>query len=558
MVLFLVCVPVSGAQTQLFSAQLASPVAVYSHSAATAGSVAQPVNETQALHEVDQLQRLKKAGMHFDYDLIDAAAFAPDGAYRTFRAAAWPNGPDAWIGKCLATRIRPGLRFGGNTLTAMQSAPAWTNSLTHDGHRLSLFEGGYLPDLVAAMQTWYDRGIRLFAFDSFDLSAATPAAAAKLTGDQIALRNAAALREAFASFHARNRDAVLMIAVEPGNHPDLARLAATGVFTFVSTGAPRPSAVPEASPWRSVDIESDQAVRRFEQTGVPLAQIDSPGPFAGGNAGSDMGPWKGAFLLSMARGGWLNTIHGDLALLQDADARWSARAQKLFLNLQQTGSMHSFGGSPGGSQPYGFAGASAHGSVYVVVNPGQSIASLALPACHAYKLSKDGRVQFRDAGFEPRLSGNSVTLGPGQMAVVGFGAFASSAFNFGVQQDVVIPHSIEPVDADFESTDSGALEASLDPPIEGVVRVVVRPRDAGSALANPKGTQPFTLEAMQYGRPIPVRLDSGSGSQWVVGEIDVNDLTPGVPLKVTLEANSSTQTSLQASAYAVESYAVEY
>jgi hypothetical protein len=547
-----ICVPAFGAQPSQISAQLPAPVAIYSQSTSTGNSAAaEPVSEAQALREVDELQRLKKAGMRFDYDLIGIAAFAPNGAFRTLRASAWPGGPDAWISKCRAAGVRPGLRFGGNMIAVMQASPAWSNSLAQDGHSLSLFEGGYLPDLVAAMQTWYDRGVRLFAFDGFNLSAATPASV-NLTRDQIAARNANALRDAFASFRAKNRDAILMISVDTGSHADLSQLAASGAFTFVSTGAPRPSAIPEASLWRSLDIESDDAVRRFEQAGIPLAQIDSPGFVTSGNAGSDARPWKGTFLLSMARGGWLNTVQGDLSSLQDADARWSARAQKLFLKLQQTGTMHSFGGSPGGSQPYGFAGVNEHGSVYVVVNPGQSVATLTLPKVNDHK-SKDGRVQFRDAGFEPRLSGNAVTLGPGQMAVVGYGSYASSAFNFGVQQDVVIPQSIEPVDADFKSTDSGTLEASLDPPVEGVVRVIVRPRDAGSQPAtSQKNAQAFTLEAMQYGRPIPVRLDSSSGSQWVVGEIDVNDLTPGIPLKVTLEANDNAQASLEASAYAVE------
>jgi hypothetical protein len=39
---------------------------------------------------------------------------------------------------------------------------------------------------------------------------------------------------------------------------------------------------------------------------------------------------------------------------------------------------------------------------------------------------------------------------------------------------------------------------------------------------------------------------------WAVGEIDVNDLTPGVPLVVRLHSNDNDTASVDASAYAVE------
>jgi hypothetical protein len=36
-----------------------------------------------------------------------------------------------------------------------------------------------------------------------------------------------------------------------------------------------------------------------------------------------------------------------------------------------------------------------------------------------------GRIQFRDAGFVPQLKGDQITLGPGQMAMVGYGGYAA-------------------------------------------------------------------------------------------------------------------------------------
>src|SRR5262249_51401880 len=152
----------------------------------------------------------------------------------------------------------------------------------------------------------------------------------------------------------------------------------------------------------------------------------------------------------MARGGWINTVHGNLEFLSDADARWFAKAQSMYLGLQSTGRTKTFGGIPGEVQPYGFGSVDADGSVYAVVNPRQSVAEVALP-----KLSKSqgelhgGRIMFRDAGHLPVLQGNTLQLGPGQLALVGFGKYARVAADLGVQKDVVIPRSIAPVDAVF-------------------------------------------------------------------------------------------------------------
>ena len=51
-----------------------------------------------------------------------------------------------------------------------------------------------------ALQYWYDHGIRMFKFDFVDLSAATPATAARLSKAEIKERNATAFREALRAF----------------------------------------------------------------------------------------------------------------------------------------------------------------------------------------------------------------------------------------------------------------------------------------------------------------------------------------------------------------------
>jgi hypothetical protein len=53
-----------------------------------------------------------------------------------------------------------------------------------------------------------------------------------------------------------------------------------------------------------------------------------------------------------------------------------------------------------------------------------------------------GRTLFRDAGFLPALNGNEIKVGPGQLAVVGFGSYADARQDLGVQEDVRIPVDI--------------------------------------------------------------------------------------------------------------------
>jgi hypothetical protein len=537
-----------------------------------------PLTETLAMRELDELLRLKKAGVRFDYYMMDAFWFAPDGGYRTWRKPNWPNGPDAWIAKCQANGIKPGLWFGTNALVKVDPAPAWKNSLTKGGGSMSLSDGGFLPDFMDVLQSWYDRGIRMFKFDFVDMYAATPAQAATLTKAEIKERNAAAFREALRKFRERNPEAVLVAFNGFGGSldntfdrlpwRDPTDLRWLEVFQMEYTGDPRPGDVPEANFWRSMDIYSDHMVRRFEQLGFPLERIDSTG-FMVGKTGTiyyrGLHAWKGAYLLMMARGGWVNTVHGNLELIQGSDASWMARAQKLFFELQGLGRIHTFGGIPGDNEPYGFAGITTHGAVYVVMNPAQAVNIVTLPTLLPDQPSLGkGKVQFRDAGFVPVLNGDKITLGPGQMAMVGFGAYAAKSYDFGIQEDVVIPRLIEPVRAEFHINDSSTIEAAIQPPGNGVLRVIMRERTADGFIRRtwaggpPNGTnmaKVFTIDAMQDGRSIPVRIDYDkivwSGLSWAVGEIDANDLTPSQPVTIRFHSTEKDPVQLEGAAYRV-------
>lgn len=569
--------PATPAQNEPTPPALSAPISVYNNwSSYDELSDNIPLTESLAMRELNELLRLKHAGVRFDYYMMDAFWFAPDGGYRVWRKPNWPNGPDAWIEQCQRNGVLPGLWFSTNTLVKIAAAPAWRDSLNKDGTEMSLFEGGFLPDFINVLQYWYDHGIRMFKFDFFDPYTATPASAARLTREEIKERNVTALRNALTVFRQKNPDAVLIgfngfggdldntVTRLPFRDPtDLRWLS---VFTMQYTGDPRPSDVPEASFWRSMDIYSDHMVRRFEQLGFPLERIDSTG-FMVGKTGTiyyrGMHAWKGAYLLMMARGGWVNTVHGNLELIQGQDATWMARAQALFFELQALGRIHSFGGIPGDIEPYGFAGVTTRGTVYVAVNPTQTVTTIRLPKLAFNQLPlHQGRVQFRDAGFVPTLAADRLTLGPGQMAMVGYGAYASPRYDFGVQQDVVIPRSIEPFSADFHSTGTGSIEAIIVPPANGVLRVIVcqetpdgviRRTWAGGPPSGENMGKVFAFTAVQEGHAVPVHIDYDkmvwSGMSWALGEIDATALIPGKPLTIRFHSAEKDPVMLKAAIY---------
>jgi hypothetical protein len=569
----------ASAQTEPPPPALQAPISVYNNwSAYDELSDNIPLTETLAMRELNQLLRLKKAGVRFDYYMMDAFWFAPDGGYRTWRKANWPNGPDAWIDKCKANGVLPGMWFSTNTLVKIQAAPAWKDSLNKDGGAMSFSEGGFLPDFMNVLQYWYDHGIRMFKFDFVDLTAATPAQAARLSKAEIKEQNANAFREALRLFRAKNPEAVLIAFNGFGGDLDNTTdrlpfhdptdLRWLEVFQMEYTGDPRPSDVPEANFWRSMDIYSDHMVRRFEQLGFPLERIDSTG-FMVGKTGTiyyrGMNAWKGAYLLMMARGGWVNTVHGNLELIQGKDAQWMARAQSLFFELQGLGRIHTFGGIPGDIETYGFAGVTTRGAVYVVMNPTQTVATITMPRVVPDQAALgQGRVQFRDAGFTPRLSGDRITLGPGQMAMVGYGTYGAPSYDFGVQDDVVIPLSIQPVAAEFHTTAPSTIEASIEPPAKGVLRVIMRERTPDGYIRRtwaggpPDGTnmaKVFTIEASQNGHAVPVSIDYNkivwSGMSWAVGEIKTVDLAPNEPVLVRFHSAEKDPVKLDGAAYQV-------
>ncbi len=517
------------------------------------------LTEQLAMKELDEIIRLRRFGVRFDYYMMDAFWFAPDGGYKTWQKSSWPNGPDQWLRKCKDNGILPGLWFGTNALVKIDAAPEWESSLNRQKQAMSFYEGGFLPSFVDALQYWYDHGIRMFKFDFADFTAATPEAEKTQSREEIYSRNVKAFRDALKNFRRKNPDVILVAfngfggdvesTATPFPFPHPIDLRWLEVFDSLYSGDPRPSDVPEMSFWRSMDIYSDHMVRRYEQSDIPLERIDSTG-FMIGNTGTiyyrKTNAWKGMLILMLARGGWVNTVHGNLEFITDQDARWFAKVQSLYLRLQAMGRTKTFGGIPGDVQPYGFGSLDTEGVVYTVMNPSQNVEELKMPLLSRQQKSNDtGLVLFRDAGFKPVLKGDKISLGPGQLAVVGFGRYANGEYDFGLQEDVRIPIAILPVAAKFVAEGKNTIKTSVPAPERGNLRIIVQQRGSdGSILrswggAPPNGTtmgKILVLNAWQNGQPVSIEINYDkaiwSGLSWAAGEIKRSALVPGQPVRI--------------------------
>jgi hypothetical protein len=568
------------AQMRLAEPLLRDPIWVYNDwSAYDELSDNIPLTEALAMKELDQIVRLRRLGVHFDYYMMDAFWFANDGAYRVWKTPNWPNGPDRWIAQCKANGVLPGLWFGTNALVKIEAPLQWRDSLTAKGESMSFYEGGFLPGFMKALQYWYDHGIRMFKFDFVDLGAATPAAEKTQSPEEIHERNAAAFRQALKAFRQKNPDVVLEgfngfggdLESTAGPFPfhspvDLRWLE---VFDSLYSGDPRPSDVPEVNFWRSMDIYSDHMVRRYEQSSVPLERIDSTG-FMIGNTGTiyyrKTNAWKGMLLLMVARGGWVNTIHGNLEFLDEEKAQWFAKVQGIYASLQATGRTKTFGGIPGDVRPYGFGSLDNRGAIYTVVNPAQSVEEIELPQLSRIQTSLDrGRVIFRDAGFVPVLRGTGIKLGPGQMAAVGFGRYASQEFELGIQDDVRIPRSILPINATFAPAKNNAIETTIAAPLKGDLRIFFQQRDKGGQIIRswpggpPNGIsvgKVFKIMVEQDGIPLAVESNYDkqiwSGLSWGAAEVKNKDFASGRPINIRCSSSEKNPVVLEGRVYVVE------
>lgn len=540
-------------------ANISRPICVYNNwSAYDELSDNIPLNEQLAMRELEQIVRLRKSGVRMDYYLMDAFWFDASSGYREWKKEHWPDGPARWLAACKANNLKPGLWFstnllqigGSNTLKVIEP---WRESLSADGKTMCLFHGGYLDHLMETLQIYADMGVEMFKFDFAYFDAAPEHIAKTMSREQIIERNQTAFIEALKRFREHNPE-VMLIGYN-GFGGDMENTVVDfrksidhrwlEVFDTMYCGDPRVSDVPMMNFWRSADLYSDHMVRQFEYNGLPLSRIDNCA-FMIGTTGTcynrGVNAWKGMFVLMMARGGWLNVYHGNLELLDRDDAKWFARSQKLFLELQQAGHISTFGDIPGHATGcYGYRAQTPKGVVYTVVNPTQSMQTVTLPCKPA-----SARILFTDSGFIPKFADGTITLGAEQMAVIGVGHYGKAAYDMGVEPQIIIPESIEPVKFQTRTIDENSVKIVVEAMNDQTIRVLFRQLDeACKAFRSWGGAPPdgkkmdsyIKIEAMRGGKILPadVRYDKvvWCGLSWGVAEIRTGAGDASSPIEIT-------------------------
>jgi hypothetical protein len=567
-------------QTALATPFMRDPVWVYDNWSAYAEGVPElrdtRLTETLAMQQLDQLVRVKRRGVRFDYYMMNAFWFAPDGAYRRWRKPDWPDGPDRWIEACDKNGLKCGMWFGTNSLWKIDVAPAWRSSLAQKAHSewqfdtLSMFEGGFLSDFMDVLQFWYERGIRMFELDAAQFDAATERTRNTLSREEIRWCNQSALAQALKAFRASHPDAMLVAfndfggdlrsTQSPFPFKKTVDLRWLEVFDSLYSGDTRASDLPMANFWRSIDLYNDHMVRRYEQSGVPLERIDPFFTLSTTWFGYSRGKraWKGMLLLTLARGSWKKSIYGSLGLLSEDEVKWFAKAQRMYEPLIAMGRTKTFGGIPGEAQPYGFGSFDIGGALYTVVNPSQEVRSMKLPLLSAAQPAlRQGRVLFRDAGFAPVLSGSQITLGPEQMAMIGFGRYFAASYDLGIQDDVIIPNKIQPVATSVRASGSDVLEVTVSPPVRGDLRVLFQQHDTTGAVVKgnkirgrieaSQGDKKITIAAV-----VPADPEGFGGVSWNACEIRRMHFSETEPITLRYSLHADRPAELTCKAYAVE------
>jgi hypothetical protein len=255
----------------------------------------------------------------------------------------------------------------------------------------------------------------------------------------------------------------------------------------------------------------------------------------------------------------MNVYHGNLELLKDPDAKWFAKTQSLFHGLQQLDRLRTFGEIPGSGKPYGFRAEGKAGVVCTVVNPSQEIATMDLPV-----IARTSAVLYSDGGYRPVLKGSRLSIGPEQLAVIGFDEYATDQYNLGRDESVVIPVNISKIPASFTSTGKNKVEATIQKlPIKNV-RILFQQFDAkgfpyrtwgGAPPDGKKMNEYFKINATQKGKPVPIHIEYDkmiwSGLSWAAGEISEDDLDFGRPLTIECVSLETQELEIRASVYSV-------
>jgi hypothetical protein len=160
------------------------------------------------------------------------------------------------------------------------------------------------------------------------------------------------------------------------------------------------------------------------------------------------------------------------------------------------------------------------------------------------------------------MNGNEVTLGPEQIALVGYGEYSDLKYDFGLEKDVVVPKNIEKLSVDFKKIEKNKYEATIDNfDTVSDIRIVCSFKgndDKYYRVAEYKDVtvgQLLKLTAKQNGNEVPVTINYDkklwSGTSWASGEIVNKSFVKNAPLIVTYTLDDPNEIKFEGTLYKV-------
>jgi len=147
---------------------------------------------------------------------------------------------------------------------------------------------------------------------------------------------------------------------------------------------------------------------------------------------------------------------------------------------------------------------------------------------------------------------------------VGFGRYAAPEFDLGIQEDVRIPRTITPISTSFSDKGSNTIEATIEPPAKGDLRIIFQQRDKDGQIMRswpggpPKGIsvgRVLKIIVEQDGKPLTVEISYDkqvwSGLSWGAGEVKHASFEAGKPIRIRCSSEEKSKVVLEGHLYAV-------
>ena len=302
------------------------------------------LNEEMARRIVQDLKKAKeKTGVTYDYYIMDNFWYTPD-SYDSFDERHWPEGPDRFLKELKDLGMEFGLWFDVNLRMVLLPDKSFLRSNTADELCIGLESN--MDRLFSAVEKHVrEHGVRMLKFDFAIFDCDNP------DHDFHSQRHTASKEPAVRDFIAR-------LGAIRAEHPDLQVLAYNGFTTrmdfiasvdpnrtgwaispfwaiyvdYVYCGDPRPAERP-APLEKSVVHYSDCMMEKFIESLIPREAIDDHGTMIGLTNTIyylQKRSLRDSYIMNIVRGTRKIHLYGETGLLDDADWKFLAEAQKLF------------------------------------------------------------------------------------------------------------------------------------------------------------------------------------------------------------------------------------